>query len=284
MATATKLTPKKSPKQEPTLAPIVPALKKQAYSHLFGVGCSSIDSVWQQLVKALGYDKRTNTLNRVGKIQYIPSTTTKIKSAELYFVETVKTFIAVQRELDPKAAVIISDSPMLLNELPDVIPVDWQKKESWRFLFHPIDAASLASGIIKCIKREREFAEVIPIDRIGLIIEEKGDGLFLKALVNFSYQLDNMQRVRVREEVARYLLQQITIVELRTRITAANQGGNIKQAAVAEVMSILETHGDVYIESIAKHLKGKSFKSLLKDTIISEFEIKYLAAICKALK
>lgn len=254
---------------------------------LFGIGCTSL-GVFADDYRSFFRKRNSRRRNKLDmpSMLYVPVFKPGLKQCDIFLVETVATFIRIRDQIPNTSSVIISDSPLLLSELPGIKPLDWMK-DVWRFKVYQIDYAYFESERNKASSNNNTdiWVNTIPesIDRLGLIIDETSSGSLLTPVNSVVFQLAFSDRVLFRRTLAEYLAGVIDFSTFES--TARNivvQGQSNTQIGIKslnKVLEVLKTTGPIYQQACKSILHNRSPKKQLKGQEMTTFEVKYLTRL-----
>lgn len=179
---------------------------------LFGLGTHSHGTFADSYRAWLIARNRRRKDARLPAMRWLSSMPAAVPAAEIYLLETVKLFVTLRPHLSPNATVVISDSPLLLMELP-IQPLDWQPN-GWSYRLQPVDYRAFEERRLRLAATPTPWTEIGPatIDRLGLMIDESAVGEVLTPLNSLLYQLDYTVRHRLQHHLGRYLRDRKSVV------------------------------------------------------------------------
>lgn len=253
---------------------------------LFGLGCTSLGAFtddYRAWFKRR--NKRRKNKAEMPLLAYVPAFKATVKEADIYLMETVATFVSMRDKIPFDSAVVVSDTPLLLSELPGMKPLDWLK-DAWRFRLNAVDFSNFDMDRMAAFGApEGIWADSTPtsLDRLGLIIDETASGTLLTPINSVMFQLNFMDRVIFRQAFAKYLSGTMDLTtfdnNMSNMITQSMADTAISLKALKQVVLMLKTQGPMYQNAVGAMLEKKSPNKFLKDANVTPFEIRYLTRL-----
>ena len=253
---------------------------------LFGLGCTSLGAFTDDY--RLWFKRRNKRRKNKAELPimaYVPSFKATVKDADIYLMETVATFVSMRDKIPFDSAVVVSDSPLLLSELPGVKPLDWMK-DAWKFRLNPVDFSQFETQRMAAFNAPEEIwvdATPTSLDRLGLIIDETASGTLLTPINSVMFQLNFMDRVIFRQALAKYLAGTMDLgtfdTNMTNMITQSQADTAISLKALKQVVTMLKTQGPMYQRACGAMLEKKSPNKHIKDANVTPFEIRYLTRL-----
>lgn len=200
-------------------------------------------------------------------------------SGRLVMVDGVATFFRARQGLRPQDRVVISDTPVLLSEVPGLQCLDWDSPVSYRFILKPFDPAKFHSMLQRAFKSNENIhkTEWTELDQIGLIIEDTAVGSIVAPIKAAQANISFEGRQKFRSTIADWLLGNTDTSKVKA--SCANLMGSTPLGnKLANDLAIALSANEVLLrKAVLAYKSQKSFKTIIKDSSITEFEIKFLA-------
>lgn len=250
---------------------------------LFGVGVTSL-GMFADGYRSFLRRRNSRRKNPVPNpsLRYVGHGRIDLPVSDVYLVENVSTLVRVRALLAEGSTVVVADSPVLLSELPDLTPLDWQG-DRWSFLLKPVDYAQFETKRAK--RTAASWLPCIPekADRLGLVIEETTGGLLSTPLNGICAQLNFADRHLFRIALARYLsgADDVKTFSTAARSLVGQSTGDspLSTSLLNKLVQALKTTGPLYRQACATLRDKKNPTKLLKDTEVSLFEVRYFSKL-----
>jgi hypothetical protein len=179
---------------------------------------------------------------------------------------------------------------LLLNEIHDLVPLDYDKSNSWRFELHPVDIRAFERARTSLLKKERpgyfRRCEVTSLDRLGFVIDRTSSGAVLTPFNELIRLSDFSCRLAIRDLVAHLFAGNLTrkafSTSLEQTLIKHKNRSELAINAAEKFNRALKANYTKIQSAVTKQLSLKSFKSDIKGTKIQESEIRYFSRLVSA--
>lgn len=255
--------------------------KKPQHSPLFGIGTTST-AAFSEAYRAMCKKK-----GKKARIQYVVDGFMKPVKNSLYLVETISAFISIKDKIPDGSVAVISDSPLLLNEIPDIVPLDYDKANSWKFILHPVNYREFDSLRSKNEKKPVpdffKACKLTSLDRIGFVIDQTASGVVLTPLNALIRMMGFSSRAELRGLIGSYLASKITHGDLMKSaeklLIRHKEKNQLTMEYLVKFGGITKYNGKDIRHAIHLNLNNKSFKKALSGSRVEPHEIKYLSKL-----
>ena len=139
---------------------------------LFGLGITSLADFIRLVTKY-------KAANDAG-VDYITATTFALpKNKNLLVFDSVRELIRLHTHIKPQHVIVVSDTPVILKEIKDVTPIDWDNNRSFEFSFKEPDVQL----VLKSLRNKQTItSKFVSYDNLGYYVNKvKGSGEMLNA-------------------------------------------------------------------------------------------------------
>lgn len=256
-------------------------------SGVFTLGCSTLGEF------ADGYRAFLKKRDKKVTFFYIPdrfSTAVKTANVDVYLVEGVATFANIKAKLPSTSVVVVADTPLLLTELPDAVPLDYDVANMLRMVLKPIKYAEFEAARLRHLRKAPDdyfvAHPVDVVDKLGLVIDKTAGGNILSPLNSITFQLTHSQREDVRKLLYLLLFKRIKISDFKNevlRMTKATKS-ELLVDNLDKLTASLSKKFEAYSEAIKMHSAGRSINTFCDKRGIAVFEVKWLSRLVSTYK
>lgn len=139
---------------------------------VFGLGITSLADFVQLVTK---YKAAAES-----GVDYITATTFSLpKKKNLLVFDSVRELIRLHAHIKPQHTIVVSDTPVILKEIKEVVPLDWDNNRSFEFSFKEPDIQQ----VLKTLKSTKTVeCSFVGYDNLGYHVNRiKGSGEMLNA-------------------------------------------------------------------------------------------------------
>lgn len=163
---------------------------------LFGLGITS-------LVDFIKLMAKYKNVKEVG-IVYINAASFSVPgSKQIIVFDSIKEIFRLHTQIKAHHVVVISDSPVLLKEIPDVVPLDFSNNRSFEFNFQEIDPHT----VLRSLKGKSTItSKFTNFDNLGYHVNRiKGSGELLNAYLSITSSMPFDKRAILRAAVVKFI-------------------------------------------------------------------------------
>lgn len=233
---------------------------------LFGLGISSANSVFTRLSKSKSL--APIEFVAIGEILNKPK-------AKVVVFDSLKCMLANLSRIKEHQVVIVSDTVVLLQAFPNLVPLDWSNPRSFEFRFVEPNLQLISAAVKR--KKTMEFPYV-KLDHLGYYIDSfKQDDDTIQRFLRLLMGLPHNTRERIRESMYHYLIGKAKFKAIQETLTTY----------VPEEMSelsyqfveLFKTQAPSYREAMESK---KAPKAIAKELGIDEYGISFFKKLVRA--
>ena len=252
----------------------------------FGIGCTSLNaasSLYLKYLKCNGFP--------LPAAAYVGSSSSFKKSDKnrLLFVDGVSTLFQILPVLGEKDRVLVSDSPILLGEIPNtpILDIEQNVNRLWSFAVKKFDARRFHQALVRSYRSPAPMSDLKwdRVEQLGLLVESMTSGVIATPYLNLLAQLPPTKRNLVRKKMSEWLTAKIKASELVTFVTSAiSPIGPVSRVILKDFSNAATKHEATILKGVALLKANRSVKTLLHNSEITAFELKFLLKIANSLE
>ena len=163
---------------------------------IFGLGVTSVADFVRLMSKY-------KTVKDEG-IDYInASSFTLPKNKNLLVFDSVKELFRFNTQIKKNMVIVISDTPVILKEIPDLIPLDYNNDRSFEFNFIEVDPHL----VMRMLRNSKQSitSKFVGFDNLGYHVNRiKGTGELINAYLSVTSSMPYDKRSQLREAVVKF--------------------------------------------------------------------------------
>ncbi len=138
-------------------------------------------------------------------IEYVTSNTYAItKGKQLVIFDSVRELFRMHEMIKPNMVVVISDTPVILKEIPDLIPLDYSTERSFEFNFLEIDPHKVMRHMRG---KETVTSRFVNFDNLGYHVNRvRGGGELINAYLAITSSMPYDIRSKLREATVKFFM------------------------------------------------------------------------------